>query len=88
MAARAPTWCAQRYTETQRNHVLHGALAAQAAVVGSHERAHARALRRALGSHAARQPRFDFGGATEDPVRFRTHFVVRTTSRRGPHFTG
>ena len=148
------------YTETQRNRVLPGALAAQASVVGSHERAHARALREALGSHAAKQPRFDFGGATEDADAFqrtavafedlsvaaykaqvprivereyltsamaihsvearhaawirrlagqppvsrafdepvsrsrttrivdRTHFVVRTTSRRGPRFTG
>jgi hypothetical protein len=148
------------YTETERNQVLHGALADQASVVGAHERAHARALREALGSHAAKQPRFDFGGATEDADAFqrtavafedlsvaaykaqvphivereyltsamaihsvearhaawirrlagqppvsgpfdepvsrattkrivdRTHFVVRTTSRRGPRFTG
>ena len=55
------------YTEAERNRVLRGALAAQATVVGSHERAHARALRRALESHAAKQPRFDFGGATEIP---------------------
>ena len=148
------------YTETQRNRVLQGALEAQATVVGSHERAHARALHRALQSHAAKQPRFDFGGATEGAAAFqrtavafedlsvaaykaqvprivereyltsamaihsvearhaawirrlagqppvagtfdepisrakptrivaRTHFVVRTTSRRGPRFTG
>ena len=64
------------YTETQRNRVLHGALEAQATVVGSHERAHARALYRALESHAAKQPRFDFGGATEGADAFRKTAVA------------
>ena len=147
------------YTETQRNRVLHGALEAQATVVGSHERAHARALHRALESHGqaaalrlrrrhrgrrripahrgrlrdlsvaaykAQVPRivereyltsamaihsvearhaawirrlagqapvagpFDepISRATTTRIVARTHFVVRTTSRRGPRFTG
>jgi hypothetical protein len=64
------------YTEVQRNGVLHGALEQQAVVVGSHERAHARALHEALGSHAAKQPHFDFGGATEDAVVFQRTAVA------------
>jgi hypothetical protein len=64
------------YTETQRNRVLQGALEAQATVVGSHERAHARALYRALESHAAKQPRFDFGGATEGAAAFQRTAVA------------
>ena len=147
------------YTETQRNRVLHGALEAQATVVGSHERAHARALHRALESHGqaaalrlrrrhrgrrripahrgrlrgplgrglqgpgaahrrARVPDLGDGhplrgarhaawirrlagqapvaGPFDEPISRatttrivdRTHFVVRTTSRRGPRFTG
>jgi hypothetical protein len=64
------------YTEVQRNGVLHGELEQQAEVVGSHERAHARALREVLGSHAARQPHFDFGGATEDAVVFQRTAVA------------
>jgi Ferritin-like domain len=64
------------YTEVQRNRVLHGALEQQAEVVGSHERAHARALREALGPHAVKQPHFDFGGATEDAVVFQRTAVA------------
>ena len=72
------------YTETQRNRVLQGALEAQATVVGSHERAHARALYRALESHAAKQPRFDFGGATEGAAAFQRTAVASRTSRSRP----
>jgi hypothetical protein len=64
------------YTETERNKVLHGALADQARVVGSHERAHARALRRVLGRHAVKEAHFDFGGTTEDPKAFQRTAVA------------
>jgi Ferritin-like domain len=64
------------YTETERNKILHGALAQQSTVVGSHERAHARALREVLGSHAIKRAHFDFGGTTEDPDAFRRTAVA------------
>jgi hypothetical protein len=64
------------YTEVERNRILHGALDQQAQVVGSHERAHARALREVLGSHAVKQAHFDFGGTTEDPDAFRRTAVA------------
>ena len=41
-------------------HVLHGELALQAHVVGTHERAHVKAFRQVLGSAAIGRPRFDF----------------------------
>jgi ferritin-like protein len=64
------------YTEVERNRVLHGAVDQQARVVGSHERAHARALRKVLGSHAVKKAHFDFGGATEDAAAFRRTAVA------------
>jgi hypothetical protein len=64
------------YTETERNKILHGPLAQQARVVGAHERAHARALRKVLGRHAVKQAHFDFGGTTEDPDAFRRTAVA------------
>jgi hypothetical protein len=64
------------YTEVERNKVLHGGLARQARIVGAHERAHVKALREALGSKAPRQPRFDFGGATDGPKAFRKTAVA------------
>jgi hypothetical protein len=64
------------YTETERNKILHGALAEQARVVGSHERAHARALRAVLGSKAVKKAHFDFGGTTESPDAFRRTAVA------------
>ena len=45
-------------------------------MVGAHERAHVKAFRAALGSHAAKRPRFDFRGATESPDRFRRTAVA------------
>src|SRR5262249_46363355 len=63
-------------TETERNRLLHGALAEQAKVVGAHERAHARALRRVLGRHAVKKAHFDFGGTTEDADAFRRTAVA------------
>jgi rubrerythrin len=64
------------YTEVERNKVLHGALAKQATVVGAHERAHVRALRAVLGTHAIKKAHFDFGGTTEDPDAFRRTAVA------------
>ena len=64
------------YTEVERNRILHGALASQARVVGAHERAHARALREVLGSHAVGRAHYDFGGATETPDAFQRTAVA------------
>jgi Ferritin-like domain len=64
------------YTETERNKVLTGGLKRQATIVGAHERAHVEALTAALGSKAARKPRFEFGGATESPDAFRRTAVA------------
>jgi rubrerythrin len=64
------------YTEVERNRVLHGALKRQADTVGATERAHVRALRAALGSHAIARPHFDFGGATEGASAFRRTAVA------------
>jgi hypothetical protein len=64
------------YTEVERNKVLHGGLARQARIVGAHERAHVKALRVALGSKAPKRPRFDFGGATDGPQKFRRTAVA------------
>jgi hypothetical protein len=64
------------YTEVERNKVLHGALAEQARIVGTHERAHVQALRKALGSKAAKRPFFDFGNAVESPAAFRRTAVA------------
>ena len=58
------------YTEAERLGALKGAVADQARVVGSHERAHVRALRGALGRHAVARPGFDFRGATETQQAF------------------
>jgi hypothetical protein len=64
------------YNEVDRMHVLHGELARQAQVVGGHERAHVKAFRATLGSAAIGRPRFDFGGATEQPAAFRRTAVA------------
>lgn len=64
------------YTEVERNRVLDGPLARQAKIVGAHERAHARALREVLGSHAAGRAHFDFGGATEGAAAFQRTAVA------------
>jgi rubrerythrin len=64
------------YTEVERNKVLKGALKTQAHIVGEHERAHVVALRKVLGEHAAKLPRYDFKGATEDAKRFRRTAVA------------
>jgi Ferritin-like domain len=64
------------YSETERNHVLSGALADQARIVGAHERAHVEALRHVLGAKAAPSPFFNFAGATESPDAFRRTAVA------------
>ena len=64
------------YTEAQRVGGLTGALAEQARVVGSHERAHVAALRTVLGRHAIARPHFDFRGATDSAKSFRATAVA------------
>ena len=64
------------YTEAERVGALHGALAEQARVVGSHERAHVKAFRAVLGRHAIARPRFDFHGTTDASSSFRANAVA------------
>jgi hypothetical protein len=64
------------YTEAERVGALHGALAQQARVVGSHERAHVAALRSVLGHHAIARPHFDFRGTTDSAKSFRATAVA------------
>jgi hypothetical protein len=64
------------YTEAERVGALHGALAQQARVVGSHERAHVAALRAVLGGHAIARPHFDFRGTTDGAKSFRATAVA------------
>ena len=45
-------------------------------MVGAHERAHVKSFREVLGSRAAKKPRFDYRGATEDAERFRRTAVA------------
>lgn len=58
------------YTEAERLKSLSGRTAAQARVVGAHERSHVQALRTALGNDAIRKPTFNFRGVTEDQDAF------------------
>jgi rubrerythrin len=64
------------YSEVERIGALTGALAEQARIVAAHERAHVKAFREVLGSHAIKRPHFDFRGATEDADRFRKTAVA------------
>ena len=64
------------YTEAERVGSLHGALADQARVVGSHERAHVKAFRKTLGRAAVRSPSFNFRGSTDNPKSFRATAVA------------
>jgi Ferritin-like domain len=64
------------YTEAERIGALHGALAHQAHVVGSHERDHVRAFKAQLGSAAIKEPKFNFRGVTENPKSFRSTAVA------------
>jgi hypothetical protein len=64
------------YTEAERLGALHGPLAQQAHVVGTHERAHVAAFRKVLGAAAIKRPMFNFHGVTEDPDAFRRTAVA------------
>lgn len=64
------------YTEAERIGALHGALAHQANVVGTHERAHVAAFKQLLGSAAIKQPAFNFHGVTENADAFRSTAVA------------
>jgi Ferritin-like domain len=64
------------YTEAERVGSLHGALAEQARVVGSHERAHVKAFQRTLGRAAVKSPSFNFRGTTDSPHLFRATAVA------------
>src|SRR5450755_516561 len=63
------------YTEAERVGALRGALAEQARVVGSHERAHVAAFRAVLGHAAIKRPHFDFHGVTDSQGSFRSTAV-------------
>jgi hypothetical protein len=58
------------YSEAVKQGSLKGELRQFAGIVSEHERAHVAYLRKALGSHARRRPRFDFGRATRDERAF------------------
>lgn len=64
------------YTDAERVGALHGGLKEQAKVVGSHERAHVAAFKKTLGSHAIKEPSFNFRGTTDDPKAFRATAVA------------
>jgi Ferritin-like domain len=64
------------YTQAERVGALHGGLAEQAKVVGSHERAHVRAFQQTLGRHAIKKPSFNFRGTTDSPHSFRAIAVA------------
>jgi hypothetical protein len=58
------------YTEAERIGALKPDTLAWARVVGAHERAHAAAIKRLLGSKAVKSPSFDFRGVTENESAF------------------
>jgi hypothetical protein len=58
------------YAEALARGRLTGELRRYARIVGGHERAHVRFIRRALGARARRRPSFDFGSATSDEDEF------------------
>lgn len=58
------------YTEAERVNALRGKARQAADVVGAVERAHVRAIRKALGSAAVSRPTFNFRGTTEDQLKF------------------
>jgi hypothetical protein len=64
------------YTQTERVGALRGALAEQARVVGSHERAHVKAFQSVLGSAGIKEPNFNFHGVTDNPRLFRSTAVA------------
>ncbi len=58
------------YTESERLGALRGRAARAARVVGAVERAHVKALRKALGTAAVARPLFNFQGVTEAQTPF------------------
>ena len=64
------------YTQAERVGALHGPLAEQARVVGSHERAHVKAFKTSLGHAAIKEPNFNFRGTTDSAPSFRATAVA------------
>lgn len=64
------------YTQAEQVGALTGPLAEQATVVGSHERAHVKALQTVLGSAAIKEPKFNFHGVTDNANTFRSTAVA------------
>jgi hypothetical protein len=58
------------YTEAERLGALKPETLAWARVVGAHERAHLRAIGKLLGSHAVKNPGFNYGKVTSDEQAF------------------
>jgi hypothetical protein len=58
------------YTEAERLGALNAKTLGWARVVGAHERAHLRAIKKLLGSHAVKSPGFDYGKVTSDESSF------------------
>ena len=71
------------YKEANSGGALSGKLATFAEVVGAHEDAHVEALKKALGSAAVAEPKFDFKGTTSDSKMFAaTAMVLEDTGVR------
>jgi hypothetical protein len=58
------------YTEAERLGALTPVTLGWARVVGAHERAHLRAIKRLLGPHAVKNPGFDYGSVTSNEDAF------------------
>jgi ferritin-like protein len=58
------------YTEAERLGALKPKTLAWARVVGAHERAHLRAIKNLLGSHAVKSPGFNYGSVTSNEAKF------------------
>jgi rubrerythrin len=58
------------YAEAVSQGALDGSLKTFAGIVSQHEAAHVAALQKALGSAAAKKPKFDFKGTTRDRKKF------------------
>ena len=61
------------YTEAEQIGALRGALAHQAQVVGTHERAHVKSFKQLLGSAAIKEPAFNFPRRHREPGRVPQH---------------
>jgi hypothetical protein len=58
------------YTEAERLGALKPQTLAWARVVGAHERAHLRAIKKLLGGHAVKNPGFNYGDVTTNESKF------------------